>query len=386
MRYARTFFKRWYLYIIPIIVLPIVMTAYGYFHLVSYTSTALIYVNKPVFYSPGDWNNYITPAQNVSQSINQLLQSPTFVAGVAARTKLVNRVDLSTQVGKTAAYNRIVPDLTVVPTFAGPDTMVVSATDSDPILAQQIVQGLLDAFTSFYQSNQLTMDQNAITYYTQQLQAAEGQLNQDTLKLQEYFRQNPQCAPPATCVDVTAGQLQQQVSQDESTVNDWKSRLLAVQQDQQAATQVGGQLFQVMDPPQVPLRAGSNKKKLLEYYTGGGLGIALALVGLIVGVLTQLDRKVYSTEDLRLIEEDLDLELPTIDALPLIPEIKRGRTRNGASEDDTFDGILLPVLTALPRLHPQLMQRELWRAASGSKAVYGTLSGGEATGDGDGLR
>jgi uncharacterized protein involved in exopolysaccharide biosynthesis len=385
MRYVRTFLKRWYLYIIPIIVLPAVLTAYGYFHLVSYTSSALIFVTKPVFYSPPDWNPYISPAENVSQSINQLLQSPTFVAEVAAKTSLANHLDLSTQYGKNVAFTHIVPELSVVPTYAGPNTMQVSATDTDPLLAQQIVQGLLGAFTSYYQSNQQTMDQNASTYYTQQLQAAESQLNQDTLKLQEYLRRNPQCAPPATCADPMAGELQQQVSQDQSTVNDWRSRLAAVQQDQQAATSANGQLFQVWDPPQLPQRAGTNKKKLLEYYTGGGLGIALGLVGLIVALLTQLDRKVYSIEDLRTIEEDLELDLPTVDALPLIAEIKRGRTHNGASEDDTFDGILLPVLTALPRLHPQHMQRELWRAAGGATTAYRTLSGAEAPGDGDGL-
>jgi uncharacterized protein involved in exopolysaccharide biosynthesis len=385
MRYLRTFLKRWYLYIIPIIVLPAVLTAYGYNHLVSYTSQALIYVDKPVFYSPGDWNPYISPAQNVSQYINQLLQSPTFVAGVAARTLLVNHLDLSTQYGKDTAFTLITSEVSVEPTFAGPNTMLVSATDTNPVLAQQIVQGLLDAFTHYYQSNQQSMDNTASGYYTQQLQAAESQLNQDTLKLQEYLRQNPQCAPPATCTDPTVGGLQQQVSQDQAAVNDWKSRLAAVQQDEQAASSADAQLLQIMDPPQVPMRAGVSKKKLLEYYTGGGLGIALGLVGLIVALLTQLDRKVYSIEDLRTIEEDLELDLPTVDALPLIAEIKRGRTHNGASEDDTFDGILLPVLTALPRLHPQHMQRELWRAAGGATTAYRTLSGAETPGDGDGL-
>jgi hypothetical protein len=98
-------------------------------------------------------------------------------------------------------------------------------------------------------------------------------------------------------------------------------------------------------------------------YTGGGLAAALALVALIVLIRTQLDRKVYAEDDLVAIQEDLGLLFGGgIVTLPIIVGMD-APTHSHGEPDDALDGILVPVLTALPRLRAQDVKRELRKAA-----------------------
>lgn len=369
MRYVRTFLKRWYLYVIPMVVLPVVVTVYGYGKLMLYNSTALLYVDKPVFLSNQDfgWNPYLTPAQNEAMSMGELLQSETFVDGVAARTDLAATYNLDTRIGKDEAFGRIAPEVTISASATGPNVMLLSVTDKNPRIAQQVAAALLDQYSAYYEDHRLELDRQAVTLDTQQLAAAQGELNQASQRVQEYLYAHPG-VPASSNTDPQLAQLQAQVTQDQSQVSQLSGQLATVKQDMLATSSPASGLFRVLDEPQVPLQATIAKKKLL-LYTGGGLAAALALVGLIVAGLTQLDRKVYLAADLRVIADELELDLPAIETLPVILGIEHGGHANGDAEDDSIDGILMPVLTALPRLQESQMRQGIRRLAGRGNTV-----------------
>jgi uncharacterized protein involved in exopolysaccharide biosynthesis len=368
MRYLRTFFKRWYLYIIPIVILPAVVTVYGYGKLMLYNSTALLYVDKPVFLSAQDfgWNPYLSPAQNEASSMAELLLSETFVDNIAARTDLAATYNLDTRGGKDQAFARIAPEVAITASTAGPNVLLLSVTDKNPRIAQQVAAALLDGYTAYFEDHRLQLDQQAVTLYTQQLATAQGQLNQATQRVQEYLYAHPGVSAGAN-TDPQLAQLQQELSQDQAQVNQLNSQLSVVKQDMQATASPGSGLFRVLDAPQVPLQPTIEKKKLLVY-TGGGLAAALALIGLIVAGLTQLDRKVYLAADLQAIADSLDLDLPALETLPVIVGIGSGGHADSDVEDDSIDGILMPVLTALPRLQESQMRQGIRRMAGGGQS------------------
>ena len=155
--------------------------------------------------------------------------------------------------------------------------------------------------------------------------------------------------------DPTLAQLNQQLQQDEASVQTLNARLSSVQFDEAAATTGNSQLFTVLDQPQVPLSSTLHLKKLVVYPLGG-LGAALALVVLIVGLRTVLDRKVYSTRDLQVIAEDLELEVVN---LLTVPQLTTGG-RNGSG--DLLPGVLVPVLAVLPQQDSEALNQELRRA------------------------
>lgn len=381
MRYLRTFLKRWYLYLVPIIILPSLMTVYGYNKLLLYQSSALCWVDQPRFLPTQDfgWNPWITPAQNESQAMGELLQSETFVTDVAANTDLAKQVDLKTRAGKDAAFRHITSEVTIYPAPVGTHTLYILVLDKDPRLAQQIAVALLAAYTTNFQQNREDLDNEALAFYVQQLTSSQGQLAQDGAKLQDYLHVHPGAAVAGAQTDPTLAQLQQQVGQDQSNVSSINSQIASLRQDLAALPSGSSSFIQVQDPPELPLRPTLQKSKLLTTYTGEyGLGSALALVAIIVVGLTLLDRKVYSVQDLRKIEEELELDLPSIEALPVITGSRRGSSGRGNDKGGVRDSILVPVLAALPLISIDIAPRHVQRAPSTSDAALLGTGDGES--------
>jgi uncharacterized protein involved in exopolysaccharide biosynthesis len=350
MRYLRTFLKRWYLYLIPLLIPPIVMTILGYQALMLYSSTALLYVDQPVFLTNSDfgWNQYLSPAQNEAGTMSELLQSQSFLAQIASKTDLAKSVDLTSRAGQQAAYTRFSTEVTVAATGTGPNTLVLTVIDKSPQIAQQFAQSALDTFAVYYQAHRQQLDQQGIAFYQQQLQSAQGQLTQDNAQLSDYLQRHPGLVGSLESPDPTVAQLQFQVNQDRTTVANLTAQVNSLQEDMHAIGYSSTDFFTVMDHPQVPLRPTLQKKKLF-LYTGEGLGIGLGIVGLFVVGLTMLDRRIYYVDDLRKIDEELELDVFAIESLPALAGIKR-RSHQPSMESSARAAILLPVLAALPRV------------------------------------
>jgi uncharacterized protein involved in exopolysaccharide biosynthesis len=374
MRYLRTLVKHWYLYLVPLIIIPVLVTLYGFNKLTLYESHALLYVDKPVLLQSDQtgWNPYLSPAQNEATEMQQQLAFQSFVVGVAAETELAQRYNLNTDAGKLQAYARLTSEITI-DAPGGPNVLRISASDKDPLLAQQIVAALLAYFQSYYQTNRLNIDKQAQTFYRGQLTAANATVDQDNAKILEYCRTHQEACVPPYQIDPALAELQSQLTLDQQSVKDLTSALTAIERDMQATDSSASSFFQVKDAPSVPTLS-LDKKKLLTTYTGGGLAAALALVALIVFIRTQLDRKVYGEDDLRIIQEDLGLPLGGgIVTLPVIAGMDAPPHANG-DPDDALDGILVPVLTALPRLRAQDVKRELRKAAGTQPAALASAT------------
>jgi uncharacterized protein involved in exopolysaccharide biosynthesis len=369
MRFLRTLVKHWYLYLVPVIIIPLVVTLYGFNKLTLYESHANLYVEKPVLLSsdPTGWNPYLTAAENEAIEMQQQLAFQSFVAGVAAKTDLAQLYNLDTDAGKAQAYARLTPEI-AIGAPGGPNVLVVSVSDKVPHLAQQIVVALLAYFQSYYQTHRLENDQQAQIFYSGELQTANAAVVQDTANIQEYCHAHQEACVPPLQIDPLLAELQGQLTLDQQSVKDLKSQLAFYERDEQVTDSSASSFFQVRDAPTAP-KLSLDKKKLLVTYTGGGLAAALAVVALIVFIRTQLDRKVYGEDDLRIIEEDLGLTLGGgIVTLPVIAGMDAPAHASG-DPDDALDGILVPVLTALPRLRAQDVRRELRKAVGVSPAA-----------------
>jgi uncharacterized protein involved in exopolysaccharide biosynthesis len=379
MRYVRTLVKHWYLYLVPIIIIPVLVTLNGFDKLTLYDSTALLWVDKPPLLSTDQigWNTYLSPAQNEAAEMQQKLASPSFVVGVATKTDLAQRYNLGAEAGQSQASTRVTSEIAINP--LGWNVLQIIVSDKEPHLAQQIVQALLESYQSYYQTRWQQMDKQAQTFYLGQQQTAKAAVDADTKQLQEYCRTHQEACSSLNPTDPALAQLHSQLDQDQQTLTAIQAKLTAIAADVQATDPTVSQLFQVTDAPHVPTRPTLDKKKLLVTYTGGGLAAALALVALIVFIRTQLDRKVYGEDDLRIIQEDLELTLGGgIVTLPVIAGMDAPAHANG-DPDDALDGILVPVLTALPRLRAQDVRRELRKAAGTQPAALASATRAEDT-------
>jgi uncharacterized protein involved in exopolysaccharide biosynthesis len=355
MRYLRTFSKYWYLYFIPVLIVPLIMTVLGYRALMLYQSSALIYVDQPVYLTLTNANPYLTPAQNQAESMAELLQSETFDSTIAAQTDLTKTIDLSTQGGRGLAFVRITQELSVVPTGTGPNTIILTATDKDPYLAQQVVQAALTDFTNYFTSHRVQLDQQGIAFYEQQLASAQGQLTQDSAKLADYLNRHPGEAISGSSVDAALASLEEQVSQDQSSVTTLQSQIENLRSDASAASAGTATFLRVLDQPQVPLRPTLALRKLATSYTLVGFVGAAGFDAAIIVLLTLLDRKVYFADDLRRVGDEMEMEGIRIEKLPSLTRIGRAARQHVPLANSGSSTLLTPVIAALPQLHTRVV-------------------------------
>lgn len=358
MRFLSKFFKRWYLYMLPLIIFPVVATVYAKKTLAVYESSALLFVYTPTD-GLSNFSQYLSPAINGADAMSQALQSESFCVSVARGTDLAKRYDLTVQANQDTVTTLIKSELSITPTTVGQNLVTVTADDKNPQLAKEIVASFITAFTSYYANNQQVFIDQQVLLVQGQLQTAQSQWRQDTARLTQYFQANPSCRNNPGCTDPTLANLTQAVTLDQTTVNDLSGKLNTLNQEKDGLASGAASLFYVSDAPRVPLSTTLHLKQLIAYPLIG-FGAALALVLLIVGIQTFADRRVYSTQDLKALTEDMDLDIPAIESVPVL----RGIGRQNSQEDDadgSLSGILLPVLTVLPQLGSGHMAQELRR-------------------------
>src|SRR5215831_17500714 len=91
MRFLVKLVKYWYLYLIPLLLIPTAGTIYGMRKSSTYESTAKLFVTKQTILknlAPNDENIFASTAENVSDQMSQLLQSSSFLKDVAQDTSL----------------------------------------------------------------------------------------------------------------------------------------------------------------------------------------------------------------------------------------------------------------------------------------------------------
>lgn len=354
-------FQRWYLYLPLLLIIPALVTLYAKDQLTVYASSAYVYVQAPV--TPdgqsSEFNQYLTPAQNGANAMIEQMGSAKFVLAVANATDL-KKYDLSNIQTAQTIVGRVQSEVTITPSTVGQNALTVTVQDKNPHLAQQIAAAVIQQFIAYYMQHEVALDKQQESILTAQLQSIKAQVAQDIARVSQYEQAHPGVNTQQT-TDPQLAQLEQQLTQDQATQTTLSQKLRVYQDDETAATSGVSSIFQVQDQPQVPISPTLQKKKLLVY-TGGGLAGALVLIALLAFIEARVDRKVYSSQDLRSITDSLEIEAPTIEAIPLLHTIGK-RSGRGDDADSEFSGVLVPVLTALPHLGSGEMTQELRRVA-----------------------
>jgi hypothetical protein len=348
MRYLRTFLRHWYLYVLPILVLPVVFFEFGYHTGIRYTSTATILVSQPIFLPPNGfgWDSTKTPAQNEVLLVGQFLSSKSFVTEVASLTNLVRQYNLTTSLGQDEVYAYVVPEVTIAPSTigpaaSGPNIFTISAADRSPLVAQQLASSLVAVYKAHYTTHRLSEDNQAIAFYTQQQASEQSAQTQALNALSAYVAARPSVVANG---DARYNLLNQNLQSATNELNKTVAELALLQQDVQATHAGGNDIIQVQDAPTVAVQPSVRKLKFVETYGGIGLAIAAGLVAGIVTLLTMLDRRIYAPADLQAMGAEMEIELPPLEILPTMQfAISRGRALKGDKVGEGIGQVLLPI-------------------------------------------
>lgn len=363
MRFLAKFLERWKLYLIPVVLIPILATIYGQHKLSVYESSAYVRVEHAAVIgntSIGgiNGNSYNTPAQNAVDAITELLQSRTFLIRVAQHSDLAKQYDLNnSRADQDVVVSRLQQEATVAPSTVGQETFNVVVDDKSAVLAQQLVRSLISQFTDDIKQRELNGYAQEAAIVQEQIIQTQGQIAQDLAHISQYKATHPGVTD--TTPDPTYQIYQDALTQDAATLKSENGQRDTLSQEKAAIENGTLNVFTVLDAPRQPLKPTLKLKKLI-IYPGGGLALALALIALIVGLQTALDRGVYTQQDIRSLLEELDMDIASIEAVPVLHGI--GDRVRDEDEGATYSGVLVPVLTVLPQLSSEEMSHELRRA------------------------
>jgi len=296
------FFRHALLVILPLVAIPLVVSAYVLATPPQYEAQAGVWVERATYltYSSTDVNQYLSPAMNQRNRLAELLQTRSFRSDTVAKTALAG---LTTVPGGDDEIAQIFArDLDILVT--GDHLLVIRFRSEDRAVAIQVLNSVIDAFRVRVAADRYAQAQIAISFYQGQLTDAEGQLTAARDALSKYLAGNPTVAATLARGGVELARLdpqfadtQRKVDSAQSSVDSARTSLGRAQLDVSAGVEGDVLGFRLTDPTTASLTASRQLKKILIYPLIGVLA-ALALSASILVLLTLADHSVRSLKDL----------------------------------------------------------------------------------------
>ena len=304
--------------LILIVLLPVMGVAVVYVTVPrTYESTASLWALQRYFVigSTGPESDLLsTPAQTQATALTELLQTRSFVDSVVKGNDLASTLSLGSSVlndpqqREEALFNDISKHVVVTPSAY--NLFSISYTNSNPLIAQQIVASIIAQYGTQGLGLSVVEGQNLLGSYKTQLANASKALNDAVNAETQYARAHPNLSQAQLASDPQYALLDVQRVQAQATVQNIQNIINTIQQSiSTQGTQVET-LFQIIDTPQ-DLPASRTK----NYLMGGGIGLAIALLACIMYlvIMVRRDRGIYSPDDLQgLVEFPIIMQLPNL--------------------------------------------------------------------------
>jgi len=246
-----------------------------------------------------------TPSQTQATALTELLQTRSFDLAVANDTGLPAQVNN----GADALYSNLSAGVQV--TTPGYNLLVITYSNSDPAVAQQVVSAVIAHYGQQSGSHALTEGQQLLAAYKVQLAQAQTAADSATQAATQYLQQH-QLTAIAAQADPQYQLLSQQAAQARTTLGNIQANIDTINQELATLSTGATGLYTIADTPQ-PGKASSRSKTLL---VGGGIGVAVALLAAIgyLLILLRLNQSIYTTTELAEL-----LPYPVLAQIPQLP-------------------------------------------------------------------
>ncbi len=316
--YVATLFRGKWLYLLVLVIMLSSSAAGAYVMAGSeYQSSARIWIDRPPLGNIiGMPQGYATPAQTQGDILYQLIQTDSFMTDVIKRTKAANALT-----GNPETDGRLITALRdkLVYMVIGPNTVLISSSGQDPILCQQMVQGIIDQYRGWVIGSRLDQSSAEIEYYQKQVQTYQLQMDEAKKEFDAFRAKHPSLEGEGNdYLMLEFTRLQREYDAARGLVTTAQNKL-----DQAGLLETlsidGKQSdFRILDEPTVPVEPLTSLKKVLKYLILGG-GASFGLVIATVVLFTWIDKAVRTADDLA--------KLCDAPVLAVIPNLQSRRRR-----------------------------------------------------------
>jgi uncharacterized protein involved in exopolysaccharide biosynthesis len=311
-RFFDTFFRHKLLILMPIVLIPLIVTPIAFWFNRPYYETYVgVWVDRPSFVRPSDsWNQYITPAQNQNNELVDLLRTRAFRSDIARRTSL--RPFVGSVAGDEQIRIYFDRNLATIPT--GRNILTIRGRGDTPQIAVQLANAVVEAFRDRVVSDQLNQASATIAFYEGQFKEADEKMTTANNALRRYVAANPRLSTidptrgaaattasrlglPPIAIDPQLAELIRQVEAAQGDA-DRLRELLERARFEASASQEGQQTgFQVVDPAPTPTAPIVERRRLMVY-PAAALAAGLAIGAALLVILFVSDRSARSIRDL----------------------------------------------------------------------------------------
>jgi uncharacterized protein involved in exopolysaccharide biosynthesis len=305
LKMAESFFRRWPLYLVPLVLL----LSLGVYKAKSlpkvYQSIGTLNVSSSTLLTDlTDTGNsdstFETPAVKTARNIQERMASDSFAQSVADAAGLSTMLSSGQMTLDEVRAN--------VGASAGGDTLLlVSGKSSDPKLSKQLASALITTYTAYVLDTNQSANNAAAKFYSDRLAADQTALTKATNTLVAWLQAHPEPTTgnrdPVDAVNLQT--LQDAVTDAKKQVSDDNAKLSQAQLAITSAQSDVAQRLQVADEPGVPSAPQPIRmKQLTTVVMFLFLGLILIAVALVIAAL--LDHTVRSRDE---VEEACGIEV-----------------------------------------------------------------------------
>lgn len=281
-QYIEILFRYWLRFALILIVLPVPVSAATLIYFREVQATSNLWVQDPYFGSnvssnsvPG-WNQYLTPAQNVTDELDQYLQTKSFLDGIRDNLAQTGVADSTT---RKDLVNAIPKNLHVVASGSHLVTLTFSCNHS--AYCTTVLSAAIAVFRDRLTSALKAQEQLSTSLFQSQLAAAQQRYDQSRGELETYLADHPGKAASSVELD----SLTTREQQDRDQVIQLQNDLTRAQYTYEGADQFIKTSTQIVDPPRVAqggvIGDGSSLKKAAVVWLAA-IGIAAGYLALLV--------------------------------------------------------------------------------------------------------
>lgn len=316
-RFLETYFRHRWLYLLPSVLILIAAGLYFSSRESEYIARGNVYVQDESLLASlnsvtdSSYSMWVTPAQNTSSKVNELLITDAFIRAVIHKTDLENEIE-----GDEGTVDELIKETRrrIWITTLGNNQIQINAAQANPQVAVQIVNGIIESYIQWEVNSQRSESETAQAFFADQIVKYESDLETASQNLKVYLEVNP--AP-------ISGERSEieilEISRLQNSVDLAETRYLSALEKEENARLALAQIesvtresYMIIDAPRLPEKPEISRKEIaIQAAIFVVVALLLDVVAVIGGML--LDRS------FRL---PLDLQVSTgLPVLTMVPDM-----------------------------------------------------------------
>jgi hypothetical protein len=323
-RYIEILFRHWIRFAVIVVLLPVPVSVATLISFRTYQAAADLWVQDPTYFGSSanvvgsvgvsGWNQYLTPAQNESDELDQYLQTTSFIYAVGDRMAADGIADVKE---RNQLITSIPKSMHVTPN--GSHLVTITFSCSKASECTETLQATIVVFQGRLTEALKAQEQLSTSFLQGQVAAAKTKADESEAALQKYLSDHPGLAI-STSGQTGIPELDQlitQAQQDQTALTTLESQLGQAQYTFAAADQFIRTSTQVVDEPGITaggfLGDGSSLKRAAVVWLAA-IGVAAVYLALLVW----MDKTARETRELV-----ARLSVPVLATVPLLTAKER---------------------------------------------------------------